>query len=898
MTTAEIRRKFLEFFREKGHLVLPSFSLIPEDDPSLLFTSAGMVPLKPYFMGAKPVFPGHEGEHRRVATCQECLRVGDIENVGRTARHNTYFEMLGNFSFGDYFKKEAIQWAWEFLTDKRWLGLDPDRLWVTVFEDDDEAYAIWRDVVGVPEERIQRFGEEENFWPANAISEGPNGPCGPCSEIFYDRGPEFGTPDETGPNTGSGDRFVEIWNLVFTQFNRTGPIPGKGVLEPLPQKNIDTGMGLYRVAAILQDVEDFYSTDTFRPLIDRVAEWSGVPYRGKESVSHRVIADHVRAVVAALADGAVFSNTGRGYVIRRLLRRAVRHGFLLGLKEPFLYRLAPLVAELLGDAYPEMRENLESIERAIRVEEERFLETLEAGIQRLEALLSELPEGGVLTGEEAFRLYDTYGFPFDLTLEIAAERGIRVDEEGFKRAMEAQQRRAREAAAFADEIFTRTAEALDELLERHGLPEFTGYYTLEDEGEVLLILIGEEAVGKLGAGEKGVVVLSKTPFYAEGGGQIGDFGVLEWEGGRARVETTKKSPQGIHLHHVEVEEGELVVGERVRAKVDPRRRETERHHTATHLLHAALRAVLGPHARQAGSLVAPDRLRFDFTHPEPLTPEEIKRIELLVNRWIQADFLVTWEILPLEEARRQGAMALFGEKYGEEVRVVRVEGAAPSAGIVEGEVRSMELCGGCHVRRTGEIGYFLIKSEEGISAGVRRIEALAGEAAVRYARELFDRVATLAAGLGATPEGLADRVEKLREELRARGREVERLKEELARAQLGSSRRAEVKEAGPWRYAAVELSGLDMPGLRKAADALLEETGADLVAVGSEGMLVLKASKAATERGLSAGALIRALAEVAGGRGGGKPQLAQGGGFDLEKAFQRLAEFLAGQPEV
>jgi len=477
-----------------------------------------------------------------------------------------------------------------------------------------------------------------------------------------------------------------------------------------------------------------------------------------------------------------------------------------------------------------------------------------------------------------------------LTLEIAAERGIKVDEEGFKRAMEEQQRRAREAAAFSDEIFKKTAEALDEILERHGLTEFTGYYTLEDEGDVLLILVGEEAVERLGPGEKGVVVLSKI--YAEGGGQIGDFGVFEWEGGRARVETTKKSPQGLHLHYVEVEEGELVVGQRVRAKVDPRRRETERHHTATHLLHAALRAVLGPHARQAGSLVAPDRLRFDFTHPEPLTPEEIRKIELLVNRWIQADFPVTWEVMPLEEAKKQGAVALFGEKYGEEVRVVRVEGAAPSAGIVEGEVRSMELCGGCHVRRTGEIGYFLIKSEEGVSAGVRRIEALVGESAVRYARGVFDRVALLAGELGATPETLAERVERLRAEAREKDREIERLKRELARAQLGGERRAEVKEAGPWRYAAAKLSGLDMPGLRQAADALLAETGADLVAVGSEGMLVIKASREATERGLSAAAVMRELAGLAGGRGGGKPQLAQGGGFDLDLALAKLAEVL------
>ncbi|MFN4070867.1 MAG: alanine--tRNA ligase-related protein, partial [Thermus caldifontis] len=391
MRTAEIREKYLSFFEGKGHLRLPSFSLIPENDPSLLFTSAGMAPLKPYFLGAKPIFGGKEW--RRITTCQKCLRVGDIENVGRTARHNTFFEMLGNFSFGDYFKKEAILWAWEFLTDPKWLGLDPDRLWVTVYEDDDEAYAIWRDLVGVPEERIGRFGEDENYWPGGAITHGPNGPSGPCSEIFFDRGPAFGTPDETGPNTGSGDRFVEIWNLVFTQYDRQGPIPGPGILKPLPQKNIDTGMGLYRVAAILQDVEDFYRTDTFYPIIERVALWSGKPYQGKASVSHRVIADHVRAVVAALSDGVTFSNTGRGYVIRRLLRRALRHGYLLGLQDPFLHRLAPVVAEVLGDFYPEMQANLPAVEKQIRLEEERFLETLEGGLRRLDTLLAGLKPG-------------------------------------------------------------------------------------------------------------------------------------------------------------------------------------------------------------------------------------------------------------------------------------------------------------------------------------------------------------------------------------------------------------------------------------------------------------------------------------------------------------------------
>jgi len=894
MTTAEIREKFLRFFEEKGHLRLPSFSLIPEDDPTLLFTVAGMAPLKPYFMGAKPVFPGHEGEHRRVTTCQKCLRVGDIENVGRTARHNTFFEMLGNFSFGDYFKREAIAWAWEFVTDPKWLGLDPERLYVTVYKDDDEAYRIWRDEVGVPEEKISRWDEDENFWPASAISQGPNGPCGPCSEIFYDRGPGFGSEDETGPNTGSGDRFVEIWNLVFAQYNRSGPIPGEGILEPLPQKNIDTGMGLYRVAAILQDVEDFYATDTFKPLIDRVAERSGVPYRGAVSVSHRVIADHVRAVTAALADGATFSNTGRGYVIRRLLRRAVRHGYLLGIKEPFLHELAPLVAELLGDFYPEMREQLASVQTAIRAEEARFLETLEQGIRRLESLLASLKEGDVLSGEEAFRLHDTYGFPLDLTEEIAAERGVKVDREGFERAMKEQVERARAASAFSGDVFAASAPALERVFEDHGATEFTGYERLEDEGKVLLILQGEAELDKLEAGQGGQVVLDRTPFYAEGGGQVGDSGYLEWPGGRARVTTTKKSKHGLHLHQVEVEEGALEVGTPVRAVVDPERRCTEKNHTATHLLHAALRAVLGPHVRQAGSLVAPDRLRFDFTHAAPLSAEEVRKVELLVNRWIQADFPVSWTFMPLEEAKKAGAMALFGEKYGETVRVVRVEGSPDTSGILEDEVRSMELCGGCHVRRTGEIGYFVIVSEEAVSAGVRRIEALTGEAAVRHVRGLIDSGNELARELGTSMEGLAERVRRLLQEIKALKRENERLATDLARAQLGGGSSAAVREAGGWRYVAVEFAGLDVPALRQVADELLEKHGVDLVVVGAGGMLIVKASPEAVKRGLDAGKVIRALAERSGGRGGGKPHLAQGGGFDLERAFAALPEVLEG----
>jgi alanyl-tRNA synthetase len=561
-----------------------------------------------------------------------------------------------------------------------------------------------------------------------------------------------------------------------------------------------------------------------------------------------------------------------------------------------MHELAPIVARLLGDFYPEMREQLPSVQAAIRAEEARFLETLEQGIRRLEALLAGLKEGDVLPGEEAFRLHDTYGFPLDLTEEIAAERGVRVDREGFEKAMREQVERARAASAFSGDVFAAASPALERVFENHGATEFTGYERLEDEGKVLLILQGEVELDRLEAGSGGQVVLDRTPFYAEGGGQVGDTGYLEWPGGRARVLGTRKSKQGLHLHQVEVEEGGLEVGASVRAVVDPVRRDTEKNHTATHLLHAALRAVLGTHVRQAGSLVAPDRLRFDFTHPSPLTAGELRNVELLVNRWVQADFPVSWTYMPLEEARKAGATALFGEKYGDTVRVVRVEGSPDTSGILQTGVSSMELCGGCHVRRTGEIGYFLIISEEAVSSGVRRLEALTGEAAVRYARDFFDRTAALARELGAAPEALAERVGKLQQEIKQLRRDNERLAGQLARAQLGGGGSAAVHEAGGWHYVSVEFSGLDVPALRQVADELLEKHGVDLVAVGAGGMLIVKVSPDAVARGLAAGQVIKALGERSGGRGGGKPQLAQGGGFDLERACAALEEVLANQP--
>lgn len=887
MSTAEIREKYLRFFESKGHLRLPSFSVIPQDDPSLLFINAGMTPLKPYFLGKTPIFHTPQGEriYYRVTTCQKCVRTGDIENVGRTNRHQTVFEMLGNFSFGDYFKREAILWAWEFLTEERWLGLEPDRIYVTIYEDDDEAFEYWTKDVGLPPARLHRFGADENFWPADAPSKGPNGPCGPCSEIYYDRGPEFGSDTWADYyQTRESSRFVEIWNLVFPQYDRKDG----GVLEPLPKPNIDTGMGLARVAMVLQGVTDFYETDEFKPLIRKVVELSGVSYEGPSSLAHRVISEHARAVSFILSDGATFSNTGRGYVVRRLLRRAVRYGYLLGLREPFMHQMAALVAEVLGGVYPELRENLESVQKQIRLEEERFFETLEQGIRRLDGLLSGLEPGRVLSGEEAFRLYDTYGFPLDLTLEIADERGIKVDTEGFERALEQAQEIARQRAAFDKDVFKRQNEALLALAKDSGGTAFVGYERTEETAQVKLLLAGGQSLDEAPAGTEVQVVLDRTPFYAEGGGQIGDFGVLEWAGGWAKVTTTQKNPDGIYLHLARVEEGTLKAGTAVRALVDPHRRDTEKNHTATHLLHAALRAILGTHVRQAGSYVGPDRLRFDFTHPEPVNPKDLARIELLVNRWIQADFPVSYAYKPLEEAKREGAMALFGEKYADVVRVVAVEGTIDN-------VFSKELCGGCHVRRTGEIGAFVIRSEEAVSAGVRRIEALTGTGAVQYMREALGVLQVLSRDLGVSPEGLPERLGKLQDDLKAREKEIERLKRELARAQFGGGIGTKLKEAGGYKYLAVRLEGVEAGALRSLADELLDQHKADLVAVGSEGNLVLKLSKEAQARGLDAGAVMKKLSGLAGGRGGGKGGLAQGGGFDLERALAGLETVLSGE---
>ncbi|GGL83996.1 alanine--tRNA ligase [Deinococcus aerolatus] len=882
LSTAEIREKFLHFFESKGHLRLPSYSTVAPD-PTTLFTVAGMQPFKAQFMGAPARF--EQGANRRVTTAQKCLRIGDIENVGRTLRHCSLLEMLGNFSFGDYFKRESLTWAWEFLTSPEWMGMDGSKLYATIYQDDDEAFDIWTKEIGLPEDHILRFGADENFWPADAPKEGPNGPCGPCSEIFYDRGPKYG--DDTWADyaeTRESARFLEIWNNVFPQYDRQEPQPdGTPTLVDLPFKNIDTGMGLERLATVVQDVYDFYSNDVFGPIIAKVAELSGHAYEGPQNVSHRVVAEHVRSVSMVIADGSTPSNTGRGYVIRKILRRASRHAYLLGLKEPTLYRLVPLVVDSMGDAYPELRTEQARVEATIRSEEERFLKTLEGGIQRLGGLLEGMEKGAVLGGNEAFILYDTYGFPVDLTKEIAEEYGVSVDEAGYAESLENAQNIARAGSKYGKSELFGAQEALEDLPST----EFVGFDTLEADGEVLAVLVGGERLEHLGAGDEATVVLSRTPFYAEGGGEVGDTGRLEWDGGAGVVRDTRKTPGGVFLHDVAIESGELRPGQQVRGVVSGERQATQRHHTATHLLHAALRAVLGSGVRQAGSLVAPDRLRFDFAHGAAMTAEEIAGVERLVSRWVSANFPVTWQEMPIAEARAAGATALFGEKYGDTVRVVKVGGEVSHEGQA---VASMELCGGAHVSRTGDIGAFVILGDENVAAGVRRIEALAGEAATGWLRERLQQTARAAAILNTSPDGLEARVSGLQAQLKAAEKEMVAVRRQLAEAQMGGGGGAAspVRELGGFRVAALKLAGIEGNELRGAADKLLDQSGADLVVIAGDKGLVVKATKDAVARGAHAGQLVGKLAAAGGGKGGGRPDMAQAGITDAAAALEAL----------
>jgi alanyl-tRNA synthetase len=844
MSAADIRRAFLEFFREHGHTVVPSSSLVPGNDPTLLFTNAGMVQFKDVFLGKE------KRDYVRAATSQRVVRAGgkhnDLENVGYTARHLTFFEMLGNFSFGDYFKRDAIRFAWDLLTKA--LKLDPTRLWVTVFRDDDEAAEIWLKEIGVPSERFTRLGEKSNFW-----SMGDTGPCGPCSEIFYDHGPAVaggppGSPDE------DGDRYVEIWNLVFMQFDRSAD----GKLTPLPRPSVDTGMGLERIATVMQGVHTVYDIDLFKRLISAAAELADT--RDLAANSLRVIADHIRSCAFLIVDGVVPSNEGRGYVLKRIIRRAIRHGYKLGIQETFFYKLVPVLEKEMGGAYPELVRNRALVERVLKLEEERFAETLASGMDLLEAAIKET-KGTMIDGETVFKLYDTYGFPADLTADIARERDMTIDQAGFDAAMEEQRKRSQDASKFGV-VSSGTA-----LIDSRTL--FEGYEGLQGSGEVVALLKGGASVQELNSGDEGEVVLDRTPFYAESGGQVGDAGELSSPGVHFNVTDTQK--RGAAFSHLgRVAHGKIRVGDTLEAHVNgERRRATALNHTATHLLHAALRKVLGTHVQQKGSLVTPDRLRFDFSHLQPVTTDELREIERLVNAEIRRNTAAQIELMDYESAVASGAMALFGEKYEKNVRVLRI-----------GDF-SVELCGGTHVSRAGDIGFFKITSESGVASGVRRIEAITGEGAVEYVEKSDDLLRDLSTLVRGTREDVADKVRDALDRIRQMEKEIRTLKDKLASGQ-GVDLAAGAVDIQGVKVVATRIDGADAGALRNAVDQLkskLKTAVIVLASVESADKVVLVAGVTAdvTSR-IKAGELVGTIAAQVGGRGGGRPDFAQAGG--------------------
>ncbi|HKD54511.1 MAG TPA: alanine--tRNA ligase [Steroidobacteraceae bacterium] len=849
MSAADVRGAFLEFFRAQNHVIVPSSSLVPANDPTLLFTNAGMVQFKDVFLGKE------QRDYLRAVTSQRCVRAGgkhnDLENVGYTARHHTFFEMLGNFSFGDYFKRDAIHLAWDFLTDT--LGLEPARLWCTVYKDDDEAADIWLNDIGVSPERFGRLGESSNFW-----SMGETGPCGPCSEIFYDHGPEVaGGPP--GSADEEGDRFVEIWNLVFMQFNRAAD----GTLTPLPKPSVDTGMGLERIAAVMQGVHSNYDIDLFKKLIraaGRLAETSVLT-----SSSLRVIADHIRACTFLIVDGVTPSNEGRGYVLRRIIRRAVRHGYKLGIKPPFFYKLVPVLVEEMGAAYPELTRGRAQAERVLKEEEEGFARTLANGMVLLEGAIRNLRGRKVLDGDTVFKLYDTFGFPADLTADVARERGLEIDRAGFEAAMEAQRKRSQEKSKFGADLHT--GGALD------SQTLFHGYEGLSASGRVVALLRQGSVVESLAEGETGEVVLDHTPFYAEAGGQVGDAGQLTSSSARFVVDDTRK--RGVaHLHIGKLVQGRIRVGDELEATVDGARRQaTALNHTATHLLHAALRNVLGTHVLQKGSLVAPDRLRFDFAHSQPVTPAELTRIERLVNGEIRANTPAETRVMEYDAAVAAGAMALFGEKYDKDVRVLRV-----------GDF-SMELCGGTHVQRAGDIGLFKIIGESGVASGVRRIEALTGERAIEYIEQNDALLEDLAALVRGSREDLTEKVREQLERTRQLEREVRSLKDRLASGQ-GVDLAAGAVDVRGVKVLATKVDGADAGALRTAVDQLKERLKPAVVVLASvenpsKVVLVVGVTEDQTPR-IKAGELAGAVAAQVGGRGGGRADFAQAGGSKPE----------------
>ncbi|MCI8662828.1 MAG: alanine--tRNA ligase [Hungatella sp.] len=870
----ELRKMFLEFFESKGHLAMKSFSLVPHNDNSLLLINSGMAPLKPYFTGQE-IPP-----RKRVTTCQKCIRTGDIENIGKTARHGTFFEMLGNFSFGDYFKTEAIHWSWEFLTEV--VGLDADRLYPSVYLDDDEAFDIWNKEIGIPKERIFRFGKEDNFWEHGA------GPCGPCSEIYYDRGEKYGC-GKPGCTVGCEcDRYIEVWNNVFTQFENDG----QGNYTELKQKNIDTGMGLERLAVVVQDVDSLFTVDTNKALLDEVCAMAHVGYQEdeKKDVSLRIIADHVKSCTFMISDGIMPSNEGRGYVLRRLLRRAARHGRLLGIQGRFLGELSKTVISLSKDGYPELEEKQSMILKVLSEEEEKFNKTIDQGLSILNDMEQTMVEAGsaVLSGADAFKLYDTYGFPLDLTIEILEEKNFKVDEEGFQAAMKEQREKARKARKTTN--YMGADVTVYQSIPAAVTSRFVGYDRLVHDSVISVLTTETEIVEALTDGETGTIIVDETPFYGTMGGQQADVGRIFCENGCFEVEDTIHLQGGKIGHVGRMTEGMLKTGDKVTLKVcEANRLSTGKNHSATHLLQKALRTVLGDHVEQAGSYVDSGRLRFDFTHFSAMTPEEIKKVEDLVNEKIREDLAVVTEEMSLDEARKSGAMALFGEKYGDTVRVVKM-----------GDF-SVELCGGTHVKDTGVITAFKILSETGIAANVRRIEALTGEGLMAYYQEVERELHEAVKIAKTTPGELTRRIESLLTELKALHTENEKLKSRLANSAMGDVMNQVVDVEGV-KVLAVKVADVDMNGLRNLGDQLKEKLGEGVIVIasaqGDKVNLMAAATDGAQKRGAHAGNLIKAIAGLVGGGGGGRPGMAQAGGRNpegIDDALAKVAETVKAQ---
>ncbi len=857
MNSNQLRTKFLEYFQERNHQLVPSSSLVPADDPTLLFTNAGMVQFKDYFLGkVKPPY-------QAAVSSQRCVRAGgkhnDLENVGYTARHHTFFEMLGNFSFGAYFKREAIHYAWDFIT--KVLKLPPEKLWVTVFRDDDETAAIWLNELKIDPTRFSRCGEKDNFW-----SMGDTGPCGPCTEIFYDHGSEIpggppGTPEE------DGDRYIEIWNLVFMQFNRSAD----GTLTPLPTPAVDTGMGFERVAAVLQGVHNNYDIDIFRHIIEKIAKIANT--RDYEQTSLRVIADHIRSCSFLILDGVTPSNEGRGYVLRRIIRRAIRHGNKLGLRDPFFHKLVPTLVEEMGEAYPELAKNEQHIQRVLLREEEQFANTLDQGLKLLESELIKLPNN-IIPGEVIFKLYDTYGFPPDLTGDIAREKGLIIDYPGFEKQMEMQRQKSQDASRFSID--------LSDDLQVEGETDFTGHERLSDEGMVTALFQNNQPLNQIDQkGSEAIVILNKTPFYAEAGGQIGDNGKLYFESGVFNVTNTKKKGL-VYLHYGQLESGTLKVGDNVDAEVDSSRKDIMLNHTATHLLHAALRRVLGDHVIQKGSLVAAERLRFDFAHYEPLSSNQLRAVESLVNQQIAANLTATTEFMTPEDAVQKGAMALFGEKYGDEVRVLSI-----------GEF-SMELCGGTHVKHTGEIGLFKITSETGIAAGIRRIEGVTGSKAFDWTNRVDEELTQIAQVLKTSRENIVEKLEQTLQHTRMLEKELEKLKQQLM-SNKSQDLLADAVKIDGIKVLATKLEATEPKILRDTVDQLKDKLGEGVVLLASVNQDKILINAGVTKNciaKINAGELVNFVAQQVGGKGGGRPDMAQGGGVEVANLDKALASVI------